>query len=123
MNSWVLVYLGGNVGSDLLIVGAYATEQAAQAALITSGSPWNYQVCQVWGPPTPPPPPPSVQTPYSPAEVSPGAWLAIAPGTTPTGGLRFYGYGTFASKADATAWATSQDTPSAFSFGSVQPTF
>src|ERR1700735_4679877 len=105
MKSWLLVYLGGDVGSDLLIIGSYATEDAALAAQVTTGAPWNYQVCQAWGPAVPPPPSGTPQTPYAPITVASGAWLAVAPGTSPSGGLRFYAYGTFADKQAALAWA------------------
>lgn len=114
MNSWVMIYLNGGVGSDLLIAGPFASLQQAMVGIITTGQPFNLQPCQVWGPgPTVP------NGIADPVIVSVGAWIAVCPGADEGGNIRLIGYGTFPSKADAEAWARQQDTPSAFSFGQV----
>jgi hypothetical protein len=114
MNSWVLIFLGGDVGDDLLIVGPFASEDAAIIAAISTGAPWNYQSCNVYGPAVPPP-----MGTLSPIPASVNSWLAVASGITPNGGVRPIGYGTFASKAAARTWASAQANPAGYSFGQV----
>lgn len=117
MNSWVMVYLPGDVGDDPLIVGSFATLDACVAAIVSTGAPWNYQACQVYGPAIPPP-----MGTLAPMTVAVGAWLAICSGISPSGGLRLYGYGTFADKLSAIAWGRTQTSPAAYSYGIVSAT-
>jgi len=122
MNSWILVYLGGPVGEDLIIYNSFPTLDAAIAAQITTGTPWNYRPCQVWGPPVTPSPFGTPQDPYTPQTVADGAWIAITSGVTVYGLQSLFGYGTFASRDAAKAWSRSQTSPGNFSFGLVQLT-
>ena len=114
MNSWVIIFLGGTNGTNVVIKGSFADLASAEAAIVSTGSPWNYQPCQVWGPAVPPP-----MGTLSPIAVSVGAWLAIASGITPSGGVRPIGYGTFASEDCASSWAASQGNPAGYSFGQI----
>lgn len=114
MNSWVIVNLGGTVGVDLLILGPYATFDEAIQGAIGTGQPWNWCPCQVWGPG--PTVPGGVPAPQS---VSPGAWLAVAPGSPAAPGLQLIGYGTFSNKDSAETWANGQKIPQAYQFGEV----
>lgn len=114
MNSWIIVFLNGGVGVDLLALGSFPSLDEAMRAIISSGQPFNLQPAQVWGPgPTVP------DGTADPQPVSVGAWIAVCSGVSPTGGVQLIGYGTFADKGSAQAWASKQQTPSAFSFGQV----
>ena len=120
MNPWLLVFLGGGADDDLVIICGYASEELAQAGLVNTLAPYNYQVCQAFG--TAVPTPPAFGRPYASVDVGVGAWLAVCAGTSPSGGLRFYAYGTFADKPSAVAWVRSlpPGLQSGFSFGSAR---
>lgn len=114
MNPWVIVFLGGTNGTNVVIQGAYPTRDAAEAAIISTGTPWNWQPCQVWGPAIPPP-----MGTLAPVNCGDGSWLAIASAITPEGGAKPVAYGTFDSLAAAQAWANTQDNPAGYSYGQV----
>ena len=116
MNSWVIIYLPGNVGTSTLVYGPFPSLEAAITGMVSTGAPWNYQPCQCYGPATPPP-----MTAIQPYPVVAGAWIGIAFGLSPGGNVVPYGYASFASKAEAEAWAGTQDSPAAYSFGQVEP--
>lgn len=112
MNSWVLVFLGGTNGTNVVIMGSYVSEDDAIIAAISTGSPWNWQPCQVWGPAVPPP-----MGTLSPQVVEGGAWVAIASMLGSGGNVQPVGYGTFASLVAAQAWAATQQNPAGYSYG------
>jgi hypothetical protein len=114
MNSWALIFLGGDVGEDVLILGKFSTQDAAIAYAVNSASPWNYQPCDVWGPATFP-----KSGIWAPMEITLAFWVAIASSITPNGNVKPIAYGMFATKADARAWASSQGNPAAYSFGQI----
>lgn len=117
MNPFVICYLPGDVGEDVLILGSYPTIDAAWAAIVQTGVPFNYQVCEVWGQAVTPP-----MGTLTPGYAVDGGWLAVTVAVSVNGGQRLVGYGNFGSKADAVAWAKKQGSPAAFSFGQVQLT-
>ena len=117
MNSWILIFLGGPVGGDLDLDGAYSSEAAAEAAIIATGAPYNYQACEVWGPPANVP-----GGSVSAQNVADGSWVAISSMITTNGNIKPVGYGTFASKSDALAWARLQNNPAGFNYGMVTAT-
>lgn len=112
MNSWVIIFLGGTNDTNVVIKGAWPTQEAAIQAAIQTGSPWNWQPCQVWGPYTNVP-----KGPISPEPVSNGAWMAIASMISPSGGVQPVGYGTFPDVFTAQAWANGQQNPAGYSYG------
>ena len=93
MNSWVIVFLGGTNGTNVVIQGPFSSEADAEAAAISTGSPWNWQPCEVWGPAVPPP-----MGTLAPVDASANSWIAIASGITPAGGVKPIGYGTFSTQ-------------------------
>lgn len=114
MNSWVLVFLGGTNGTNVVIMGSFNSEDEAFVAAVSTGSPWNWQPCNVYGPAIPPP-----MGTLSPQAVEGGAWLAIASAISPSGGVKPVGYGTFPSLEAAQAWADTQDNPAGYAYGQV----
>lgn len=116
MDTWVIIYLQGNVATNTLAYGPFASVTAAITGAASTGQPGSYMPCQVYGPATPPP-----MTAIAPFPVTAGAWIAIAAGLSEYGNLAFYGYGSFDSKAATEAWAETQDSPEIYSFAQIAP--
>jgi hypothetical protein len=115
MGPWVIIFLGGTNNTNVVIYGSYPDEATATAAAISTGAPWNYQVCECWGPAIPPP-----MGMLTPVTVPENAWLAIASAISQNGGVRPVGYyGTGWDENAAQAWAAKQNNPAGFSFGQV----
>lgn len=114
MANWVVLFIGGDLGVDVLVVGSFGSFDAAFTYIVSTGSPWNYQACPVYGPAIPPP-----MGHLAAIGVPVGSWIAIASAINPSGGVSPVGYGTFASKSAALAWASTQGNPAGYSFGNV----
>ena len=114
MNSYALLLLGGQVGANVVFYGGYASADAAFAAAVGTGKPWQYQVVQCYGPVTGNPP-----GPVPPVGVFPGNWLAVCSGFAANGDPIFVAYGGFDSEAAANAWTALAGVPGAYSVGLV----
>lgn len=116
MDTWVIIYLPGNVGITTLVYGPFASLADAITGMVSTGQPGSYMPCQIYGPATAPP-----MTGISPFPAASGAWIAITAGLSEFGNPALYGYGTFSTQAAAEAWAQTQDSPQDYSFGQVAP--
>lgn len=114
MNSWVIIFLGGPVGSNIIIYGTYSSLAGAMAEIVTTGQPASYLPCEVWGPPVTEP-----TDQYTPQSVDVGNWIAVTPGLSENGGTRMIGYGPFSTLEAAQLWSQGPVTAGTFSFGQV----
>jgi hypothetical protein len=113
MNPWTIM-LGNSVSPNAVFYGSYASEANAIAAIAGTGKPWLYQAVEVFGAGTSYPP--GIQPAPT---VAPGAWLALAFGTTGDGNLKGFAYGTFTDQVSALAWANLGQAQGNFSVGLV----
>ena len=115
MNSYVLIYLNGDVADDLLIYGAWPSFDAAMLYAISTCQPWNWQPCECYGYVVN-----GANSNLAPVTVAGGFFLAVASAITPYSNVRPIGYvGSFTDKSGARMWASTQQNPSAYSFGPV----
>lgn len=115
MNPWVIVFLGGTNDTSVVIRGPFPTFDAARAAAVSTGQPFNWQPCQVWGPAVPPP-----MGTLAPINVPAGAWLAVTSAISQSGGVEPVAYyGTGWSQAAAQAWGQTQQNAGAYTYGQV----
>lgn len=114
MNPCVLIFLGPQNAGNVTILGPFPNAASALAYAASTGSPWLWQVCTVYGPAIPPP-----MGTLSIISASEGSWLAIGSSISLDGTVVPIGFGTFSSDTAAAAWAVAVKQPGSYSFGQV----